>query len=286
MSTRNGRVQVARETLELLEAGSYQSPRGGIVDISEALNQAIGESRLYAPHQFLDVFSRRDEILGNGHEHNPVRFVVVNSTTLAAARRLVENEGRSNVLCLNFASAKNPGGGFQSGSQAQEESLARASGLYSCLTPHAAYYETNKRYRSCLYTDHMIHSPGVPVFRDDEDRLLETPWHVSMLTVPAVNAGAVRKNEPENIPRIQEVMLRRIEKLLSVAVIHHRRTLVLGAWGCGVFQNDPESVASWFHFHLVENETFRGAFETVVFAVLDHSKDLQTIAPFRKRFRN
>jgi len=69
---------------------------------------------------------------------------------------------------LNFASAKNPGGGFLGGGSAQEESLARSSGLFPCINQMQQMYETNRAYRSCLYTDHMIYSPRVPVFRDDE----------------------------------------------------------------------------------------------------------------------
>lgn len=284
MSSRKGRAQTARETLEILETGSYQSPNGHTVDISESFAQAIEQSQLYAPQQYPEVFSLRDVCRETKPCRGPTQFEVVNSTTLAACRRLVEEEHREDVLCLNFASAKNPGGGFLNGSQAQEESLARASGLYGCINPLQTMYETNKRYRSCLYTDHMIYSPQVPVFRDDEDMLLETPWRVSILTAPAVNAGAVRKNEPENTSRIQETMIRRIEKLLSIAVVHGHCTLVLGAWGCGVFQNNPSQVAEWFQYHLLENETFRNAFSRVVFAVLDRGKEPSTITPFNERF--
>ncbi len=270
--------------MEILQSGSYKSPQQKTVDIQNELNEAVRHSRIFAPQQYPEVFGRRDERLADSPYAKPVRFEVINTTTLAASRLLVEHENREDVLCLNFASAKNPGGGFLGGSQAQEESLARASGLYACISPMRTLYDTNARYRSSLYTDHLIYSPRVPVFRDEDDRLLEAPWLVSMLTVPAVNAGAVRRNEPENIPRIQETMLRRIEKLLSVAVVCGHRTLVLGAWGCGVFKNDPAAVAGWFHYHLVENETFHGAFDRVVFAVLDQSPDGATIRPFQKLF--
>ena len=284
MASRNERAAVARETVEILQRGHYASPQKTTVDIQNELSEAVHGSRLFAPQQYPEVFGRRDERLADSACRSPVRFEVINTTTLAASRLLVENENRDDVLCLNFASAKNPGGGFLKGSQAQEESLARASGLYACISPMRTLYDTNARYRSSLYTDHLIHSPRVPVFRGEDDRLLEAPWLVSMLTAPAVNAGAVRQNEPGNIPRIQETMLRRIEKLLSVAVVCGNRALVLGAWGCGVFKNDPAAVAGWFHYHLVENETFRQAFDRVVFAVMDHSPDAATIRPFQNLF--
>jgi uncharacterized protein (TIGR02452 family) len=156
--------------------------------------------------------------------------------------------------------------------------------LYGTLQQHLEMYDVNRRHGSSLYTDHMIYSPGVPVFRDDGDELLAEPYRVTLLTSPSVNMGAVRANEPHNVGRVASVMLARIEKLLSLAVVHGDRQLVLGAWGCGVFRNEPAHVAQWFHHWLVERPAFRGAFDVVVFAVLDWSDDLATLRPFQRQF--
>jgi uncharacterized protein (TIGR02452 family) len=167
---------------------------------------------------------------------------------------------------------------------AQEESLARASGLYACINPHQAMYQANRRFESCLCTDHMIYSPDVRVFRDDEDVLLEELYRISFITAPAVNAGVVRAREPRNAGRIEWVMLDRIEKVLSLAVVNSHDALVLGAWGCGVFGNDPRQVAGAFARHLTGEGWFRAAFRKVVFAVLDRTPDRSTLAPFESRF--
>jgi len=156
-------------------------------------------------------------------------------------------------------------------------------GDYPCINQMQQMYEVNRSYRSCLYTDHMIYSPRVPVVRDDEGVLLEEPYCVSFLTVPAVNAGAVRNNEPESTNLIAATMIRRMEQLLSIAVLHGHEHLILGAWGCGVFKNDPIDVAQWFHDHLF-GATFRERFTTVVFAVTDWSDERRFIGPFEKRF--
>lgn len=107
---------------------------------------------------------------------------------------------------------------------------------------------------------------------------------ISFLTSPAVNAGVVREREPENIVKIKPVLFERLEKILSVAVVQNHRVLVLGAWGCGVFRNAPTNVAEIFRLHLIENQTFKGVFEKVVFAVLDNSGDFGTIKPFQEKF--
>jgi uncharacterized protein (TIGR02452 family) len=135
-----------------------------------------------------------------------------------------------------------------------------------------------------LYTDHVIYSPDVPVFRDDADRLLERPYLVSFVTAPAVNAGVVRRSEPRNAARIAPTMRGRMEKVLSLAVVHGHEVLVLGAWGCGMFANHPPEVAAWFAEQLRGDGLFRAAFRQVVFAVLDASPEGATIRSFEKRF--
>ncbi|MCP4113573.1 MAG: TIGR02452 family protein [Desulfobacteraceae bacterium] len=53
---------------------------------------------------------------------NETVIEVTTESTLEAAHRLIKEYNCNHIACLNFASAKNPGGGFSSGSQAQEES--------------------------------------------------------------------------------------------------------------------------------------------------------------------
>jgi uncharacterized protein (TIGR02452 family) len=283
MSKRTTRAQTAQQTLAILEEGACLHPSGGRIPLRDELASACSCSVLYSPDDFHEVLQQRDQLLRD-RPPIPRAFEVVNETTLHAARRLAQGEPGARVLALNFASARHPGGGFLKGSQAQEESLARASGLYACIAQLREMYDTNARFPSCLYTDHMIYSPDVPVFRDDEDALLERPYPVSFVTAPAVNVGALRRNEPGKLCQVEPVMLARMEKVLSLAVVHGHEVLVLGAWGCGVFANDPDRVAGWFQRHLTGEGTFRRAFRKVVFAVLDRTEDRSMIRPFERHF--
>ena len=284
MASRNIRAEIAQQTVEVLERGWYTLRDGTTVSLGDSVRHSVRRSRHYAPDDFDEVFARRNQLLAERLNPGSMQIDVVNATTLAAARRLVDSRPPGDVVCLNFASAKNPGGGFLNGSQAQEESLARASGLYACISPVTGYYAANRSCPSCLYTDNMIYSPAVPVIRDDDDQLLAAPYPVSMITAPAVNAGAVRANEPQNVSQIEPTMFGRIEKVLSLAVIHGHRSLVLGAWGCGVFKNDPADVAKWFHFHLCGSGTFARAFDVVVFAVFDKTPGEPTLRTFAHEF--
>jgi uncharacterized protein (TIGR02452 family) len=270
MSKRDTRAATAAETLEILQRGWYLDHEQQRHCLGAAQAEAQEASIHYLPNH---TPSRRNL------SSFATTFEVHNETTLSAARRLVSENQR--VLALNFASAKNQGGGFLNGAQAQEESLARSSGLYPCLLRHRAMYDFNRSLRTCLYSDHMIYSPNVPVFRDDADRLI--PFYLlSFLTAPAVNTGVVRKQERQNAHRVADVMLARIDKLLAIALHHGYEVLVLGAWGCGVFGNDPEEMADWFAQELLGK--YQGAFRRVVFAVLDRASDDSTIEPFRRIF--
>jgi len=280
MTSRSHLAQISRETLAILDRGEYVSPGGSLVNLAEGMGYAKAHSVHYTPEMFAEVFRLRNELLSTAPKFSTT-FEVVNRTTLAAARELCALEPGVEVLCLNFASARHPGGGFLGGARAQEESLARSSGLYPCIAQMQGMYEANRSFHSCLYTDHMVYSPKVPVFRDDDTNLLDQPYAVAFLTAPAVNAGAVKEHERS---LIEPTMYARMEKLLSVAVVQGHHTLVLGAWGCGVFKNDTARVAEAFRRHLIETETFRGAFKKVVFAVTDWSPERRFIGPFEAVF--
>lgn len=276
MNSRDYRSAIARNTLETLEQGYYHAPSGQRIDIGAALAHARANTRHYTGEQLQQL-----PVQDPPQPRYATTIEVRNESTLAAARRLHQS-GHEHVLCLNFASARNPGGGFLNGAEAQEENLAKSSGLYACIIEQTAYYTANRAHSFCGYLDDMIYSPAVPVFRDDEYAYLEQAFPVAIVTAPAANRGAIERNTPERLHELESIMLRRIDKLLSLARHHGHQTLVLGAWGCGVFGNIPAEMAAWFSQQL-QSERHAGAFRHVCFAVLD-PKDNGTCAAFRSQF--
>lgn len=267
-NNRHGRKQVAELTLEFLEKGRYFSPNGTGVYFTSEQQAAEKGTICYSPEDSTRILQEVTETDRKQHE---TQIFIRNETTLSAARRLVQEVGITRTAALNFASAKNPGGGFLGGSQAQEESLARSSGLYPTLKAQEAYYLTNRNFGSALYSDYIIFSPQVPVFRNDENEILDPFYLCSFITCPAPNAGAVQQNRKADIPLIGPTMRRRISKVLAIAEAQQMDALVLGAFGCGVFRNDPAEVAGYFAELLLDGGPFEGAFKRIDFAVLDHS---------------
>lgn len=277
--SRGLRAKQGQETVTVCERGWYELPSGR-VDIRDAIARCVKSTSLHRPTDLQQLADQLPPVT------RPIatEFRVTNETTLSAARQMVCDEGKAKTLALNFASAKNPGGGFLGGSQAQEESLARSSALYPSLLSQPGYYEANRDYRSALYTDHLILSPDVPVFRDDEGEFLEQPYLLSFLTAPAVNAGAIAANSPELSSQVLPTMKVRLTKLLALAAANDYEHLLLGAWGCGVFRNDAGQIAKLFADALLEDERFRNRFRTVHFAVLDTQPGERIFGPFKERF--
>jgi uncharacterized protein (TIGR02452 family) len=268
-------AELARKAVEIVASGRYEAG-GRVVHIRDDVERAIEETVEYPP-DVAPRWSRGEEI--------PTRYEATPESSLDAAQRLV-NEGESPCI-LNFASAKNPGGGFLNGARAQEESLARSSALHACLSGREMYDHHRSR-SDPLYTSWVIYSPAVPVFFSNEGEVLDPPYRASFLTSPACNAGVAlervgRSGEASVRAAVQRAMRERVERVLGVAAAHQERALVLGAWGCGVFRNDPEEIAERFKEAL--DGPFRSVFSRVIFAVLDTSGDQRTLGPFPRRFR-
>src|SRR3954469_20407599 len=120
---RSTRMELAKQTVEIVERGSYQSAGGRVVNLAESVRACLNATRFFPPEELERL---RQEILARPAEGFITTCEVANETTLAGISRLL-SDGHRLVAALNFASAKNPGGGFLNGSQAQEESLARSS---------------------------------------------------------------------------------------------------------------------------------------------------------------
>ena len=277
--TKQARALLAQETVAIVERGNYLSRAGRVVEIADDVRECIESTRSYSPSE---LNSLRRKALAATADAGATRFEVVNETTLAGIARVLA-DGTADVAALNFASARNPGGGFLNGAVAQEESLARSSALYASLLTAGEFYDGHRQSPSLLYSDAMIVAPACPIFRDDAGNLLDDHHRATFITSPAPNAGAIRSHRSTEEAQVATTIARRAELILAVAAWHGARTLILGAWGCGVFRNDSEVVAAAFAGPLRDG-LWAGRFERVVFSVLDPSPLRSIIGPFEAAF--
>lgn len=276
---RQQRLDIAAETVRIVETGHYTAANGRRNDIAADVAACVAATQLFQPADLQSVQAR---MLAEPATATAIRIEVVNETTLEGVAALLA-QGDAPLAALNFASARQPGGGFLSGAQAQEESLARSSALYASLQRAPQYYEQHRRSPSLLYTDAMILSPQCPVFRDDAGHLLPQAQRVSFISAAAPNAGAIADNRPDELPLIAATLQRRAAYVLALAAAQGYRRLVLGAWGCGVFRNDPQQVAGVFA-QLLQGPAWRGRFAQVRFSVLDSSTAKPALRAFESAF--
>lgn len=196
----------------------------------------------------------------------------------------------------NFASSTNPGGGVTRGSGAQEECLCRCSGLYFCLsTPEMmrGFYYPHRNMKNPINNADVIYTPDVTVFKTDESQpklMNEAEWYdVDVITCAAPNLRerpsnrfnhgngdrAVKVSDWE----LLEIHKKRLTRILDVAVLNGDETVILGAFGCGAFQNKPEVVARAAKEVITD---YLHAFKTIEFAVYCPPQDNTNFKVFKR----
>ena len=222
------------------------------------------------------------------------QVVVTKQRSLEAATHYVTEGLRTAVL--NFASANSPGGGVQSGASAQEESLCRVSTLYPCLHDKRMwdlFYSPHRKMRNPLHNDDIIYTKDVVVVKNDDYNLLNERFKVDIITCAAPNLS----HEPSNIYNpsdgtdgqfvSSEHLLRlheqRGRKILEVAAQNGAEALILGAFGCGAFRNDPQIVARAYKNILPD---YLHYFKTIEFAVWCRPTDESNYLAFNESIEN
>ena len=260
-------VHLGEEAVAISKAGKYIGPSGP-VDISTQVVSSLKKTTYYdADHPHA----------GASQGQHRTTIEVTNETTLSAHKRHLAKG--HNAVSLNFASATQPGGGFLGGARAQEEYLCRSSALFLSIKD-SPMYDYHRDNWTPFYSDAMIYSGDVPVFRDDQHELLATPYQASFITSAAPLA---KKVLPHDYPKLPNILLHRIHKIISLAKAKGHDSMILGAWGCGAFGNDGYVVAELFHRMLTVE--FAGSFRAVTFAIVDTSPEQRFIGPFAERFK-
>lgn len=216
-----------------------------------------------------EVYVRRGiEDYDGSPSDSPTKQLVYPGTTHDAIFVANYYERDSKIAVLNFASYKNPGGKFLEGSSAQEESLCHVSTLYPVLKRKDDFYEYNRNHLNRgLYEDRLLYSPSIRFFFNSGEILSD------VLTCAAPNLGAYLKynditaesrSYKSFIEENSHYLRNRMELMRYSALDHDVDVLILGAWGCGVFQQNPKIVARAF------DEVFKDSgIPKIIYAVPD-----------------
>ena len=197
--------------------------------------------------------------------HGKIKFWKMNS--LSAARKLTM-ETNDRVVVHNFANAYNPGGGVLLGADAQEENICRCSTLYPVLASekcHNLYYSSSDSIKG---SEDALYSEGIVVFKDDVTYQPIDPFIIDIVTCAAHDNNI---SDMRATALLLPAMESRISNVLKSCVLHGRRNVILGAFGCGAFKNDPYHVALW-SMNMIS--LYANYFDNVIFALPDENYEI------------
>lgn len=170
------------------------------------------------------------------------------------------------VAVLNFSSYKNPGGMFFEGSMAQEEALCHHSILANVLIGFdIEFYSRNRKdLNKGLYKNRAIYSKDV-LFFDHHGKPATT---CDVITCAAPNKGPGIRYGNITKEENTEALRSRINFIIRLADANQVGVLILGAYGCGVFKQDPYEVVKIFEEELYSGRHYA---RQVIFAIPDFS---------------
>ena len=216
----------------------------------EEINECVERTTIY----------REYEEVADKEDGDSVEISVEDLTTSGAISKYKDLK---KLCALNFASFFNPGGSFGHVPVhlAQEEYICKDSFLYNVLSEFQNEYNINKELRNKnLYRNFALYSPDV-IFVNG---FYEEEAKCDILTCAAPNATAAGSYHKVSNEDIERAMYERIDFLLTVARENNVRNIILGAFGCGVFGNDPKVVSKAFK-ELLKKKDY--GFDKVIFAI-------------------
>lgn len=221
----------------------------------------------------------RENVISSNYKTN-VHILDMDSVTAIFSSKFKEQINPNiniRIAVLNFASYKNPGGRFIDGSRAQEEALCHESTLYNVLKEFdESYYKPNRdRLNNALYHSNLLYVPRVVFERDSIYAFSD------VITCAAPNKGVAMRYGKVSKERYLETLRERIDAVLYSAYDNHVDTLILGAFGCGVFKNDPSDVAVIFKEFI--DTKYNGVFKEIIFPIPQDKKRMN-LDTFRKVF--
>ena len=280
-------IKPVLEVLEIVNTGYYARNEKRI-ELTYTTEQML-QADVYSTKEtssFVEAFPQMTK--GN---LNGMTIHMRNQDSLSAAWDLHQKRmpGEKPVLVLNFANPRRPGGGIRETPYTQEENLCHNTTLLASIQTRDAwaFYQENLDCGTMAQTDALIISPNAMVLRNGDGSLRTDPFPVAIMTI---SAPLAKRMKPEEKLDLEAILLRRIRAMLRTAMADGYRKVVLGAWGCGAFGNDPEVVARLFHQVLTESfgpdNGYRASdfFNEITMAVMDTAEGSPRYHSFARYF--
>jgi len=276
MSSREERIEVFEDTQAWINENK---------DLSDSISFGKKHTEIFYENDYPDFDINRKY---------DTQVTVTKDRSYQAAMRLHSEDKNSKIAVMNFANAFHAGGGVTYGASAQEESLCRTSTLYPLIYRRSlrdTFYAHHKNLNTPKASDSLIYTEGVVICKTDEDlpkRMPKEDWvTVDVITIAAPD---LRSKSNIHVPIIGSgtymhdaelfgYHVKRAIHMFTCAAAKGADVLVLGAFGCGAFQNNPEVVARAYRTAISE---FPKVFKKIEFAVYCSPRDMRNYQVFEK----
>ena len=272
------------------------------IDIFNDTLNFIKEDKLLSDSSFISLKSTiiyKDKMVAGAKAIKDAKVTITTNRTFEAATKLNKKYPNKKIAVLNFASATNPGGGVVNGSSAQEESLCRCSTLYPVLNSSYLlknYYLPNRKEHNPLHNNVVIYSPGIIICKSDDGtykRLNKEEFiKVDVISAAAPNLRERPTNKFNNDgyntlsisdKELYEIHISRGKQIIEAAMHHNVDILVLGAFGCGAFKNNPSIVAKAYKELMKQYAKY---FVEIEFAIYCREYDKENYYIFKETFED
>lgn len=228
-------------------------------DYSDKIKESVRDTIYYLPG-----FECTKTVI----KENAAKIIVDDIDSVSAIFKYSQPNSNGKIAVLNFSSYKNPGGMFINGSKAQEECLCHESFLYNVLSQKLDFYDWNIKHKNkALYLNRALYSPNILFMRGHKEGWNDVDYYeqyCDVITCAAPNKSSAQKYQNVSDEENSKALRSRIKFVLDIAKDNNVETLILGAYGCGVFGQNPKEVASIFKKYL---NTTHICFDKVAFAI-------------------
>lgn len=268
-SNRQRLTDIFQQTIRIVNEGRYINAHSEIVVLGDDLE--MRKNTIY--------YSKKFTVNDMPCKICKTEITVVNNDSINAGLD-IQRKGYNQVI-LNFANPQTAGGGVLRGSRAQEETIFRRTNLYRSLyqfMPDAERYKVRKNWRQYPMDKNFggIYTPYAAVFRDTDYSLLSKPEKISFVSVAAMNRP--RLVDGEIAPELIEGTLNKIRTILRIGLYNGHDSIILGAFGCGAFQNPPKHIALLFK-QVINEPEFRNKYKKIVFAIIEDHNSYGLVNP-------
>ncbi|MBN2479266.1 MAG: TIGR02452 family protein [Parachlamydiales bacterium] len=267
---------IAKENKRVIDRGEYFTHDGKRIKFSPVTQNSLVCQNLTDARSFFGFFNTLLNKISYlftykiGHLINPKSLTdtnveVLNEDCLYAAEKLVRLGKK--VAVVNNANQHHAGGGYLRGAPAQEEDLCRRivdlfGSLKGIANKKGTFYGIESK--GCIYTSNAV------VRRDGKDknyRFIKTPFKVDVITSAAPD---LRGNDNHKFldkkgkwdQKVYENFIKeKIRWQFKTAIETGHDAIVLSAFGCGAFKNDPAVVSRLYRE--VYDKEFKGQIKMV-----------------------